>query len=117
MVDYLKTYSTVCTLKAKDCLDDNISVRLINDEKERTSLVNDDLFQLMMNNRSRMKYPCMLLSLMFNLDYCDLLKEAKFYKEFVDRGTLKSKKEIADCMIVYKDTLFNIEMNGTNTLM
>ncbi|HBA37926.1 MAG TPA: hypothetical protein DCY94_04320 [Firmicutes bacterium] len=117
MLDYVDVLSRGCTFKASWSVRNNIPVGIVQNSSRRTSIVNDDVFQMMMNNESRIEYPCMLLSLIFGLNYEDLLKNARFYKEFIDTRKFASKREIADCMIVYRDTIFSIEMNCTNTLM
>ena len=94
-----------------------IDTRLSKTSDYRTSIVNDKVFQVMMNNRSRMIYPCTLISMLFGIDLDSLIKNVQYYKEFIDRSNMRVKGEIADCMLVYENTLFSIEMNGSNTLL
>ncbi|HBA37852.1 MAG TPA: hypothetical protein DCY94_03935, partial [Firmicutes bacterium] len=116
-LSYDKILNTECLFCAQAKTRDRIRVRRDRSDADfHLSIVNDQMFGLMMNNRGRLQFPCMLISLVFDIPFLDLIENAEFYKEFIDKEKLQAKGEIADCMIIYRDSIFNIEMNGTHTL-
>ncbi len=74
----------------------------------------DDVFKMVFASEEGRKFACFIISLVVDVEYEYLLENLKFYKNEIDKKSLKQRSVRADCVYECDGTLFSFEMNNTN---
>ena len=82
-------------------------------EGEKMSFTSDAFWKVMFLNSKRIKYTCILLSCIINVEYEDLLKNLKLVSTEFDRDNLKSKAERGDYVAKLHGKNICIEVNNS----
>ena len=80
---------------------------------EKMSFVSDAFWKVMFLNSKRIKYTCILLSCIINVEYEELLKNLKLVSTEFNRDNLKSKAERGDYVAELNGKNICIEVNNS----
>ena len=81
-------------------------------EGERIPLVSSTMFETMLNNESRKKYLCYMLSLILEKDMNQIMENIHFVKQELDKENYHHSKKTVDLVCKLDDDIYNIELNN-----
>ena len=81
----------------------------------RIPLVSDTMFHTMLNNESRKKYVCYLISLSLDMDYKEVYESIIFVNNKLDKEKYNSSSKTVDFVCKLDNEIIGIEMNNNVT--
>ena len=75
----------------------------------------DTFFKRIFLSEVGKNYMCKILSILFDLDYLDMINNTKIINTEYPRNNIKIKSSMSDAIYKYKNKIFIIEMNKTYT--